>query len=548
VTVSDLRHAALNPSAHADTFSRDRLPPPEQWPLFTFTLPGLRYPSRVNCAEELLDGTIARLGGDRPCLYDARGRVWSYARLLDLVNRISWVLTEDLGVIPGNRVMLRGPNTPWLTACWLASLKAGAVVVPTMPMLRQGELRTCAEVAQADFALCDERFVSDLERAGAGSLPIMTYMDDSGSELAWRADRKPARFPAVPTSADDVALIAFTSGTNGKPKATMHFHRDVLAIADTFSQHVIRPRPDDVFGGTPPLAFTFGLGGLAVFPLRAGAAAVLCERLTPEELFASVKRHGTSVLFTAPTAYRAVLGQLADFDLGSLRRCVSAGETLPARTWHAFRDGTGHRIIDAIGSTEMLHAFISATDGDIRPGATGKPVPGYRACVLDDYGDPVGPGVPGRLAVQGPTGCRYLNDERQRQYVQDGWNITGDVYVTDEDGYFWYQARSDDLIVSAGYNIAPPEVEEALAVHPDVAECGVIAAPDAQRGSIVKAYVVLAAGVRGDAGKVSELQDFVKREIAPYKYPREVEFVTALPRTLTGKLRRDQLRSLECRP
>jgi 2-aminobenzoate-CoA ligase len=530
------------PSAHVDTFARDNLPPAEQWPRFIFDLPELRYPIQLNCAETLLDGTVARLGGARPCLYDSSGAEWSYIKLLELVNRIAWVLVEDFGVVPGNRVLLRGPNTPWLSACWLASLKAGAVVVTTMPMLRASELRSCAEIAKVGLAICDERYVDDLVLAGVDGLEIVTYRDGTEAELAWRAARKPSVFPAVPTAADDVAVIAFTSGTSGKPKATMHFHRDVLAIADTFSAHVLKPRPDDVFAGTPPLAFTFGLGGLLVFPLRAGAAAVQLDRTTPDQLFAAVPRYGVSVLLTAPTAYRAVLGRTGEFELGTLRRCVSAGEPLSGQTWQAFHEATGQRIIDGIGSTELLHVFISAADGDIRPGATGRPVPGYRARVLDDVGEAVAPGVPGRLAVQGPTGCRYLADERQRQYVQNGWNITGDIYIQDDDGYFWYQARADDLIVSSGYKIAAPEVEEALTRHPEVVECGVAGVPDSARGWAVKAYVVLAPGVAAGEQKVRELQDFVKQEIAPYKYPRAIEFVAKLPRTHTGKLQRAQLR------
>jgi 2-aminobenzoate-CoA ligase len=532
----------LSPSAHTDTFTRNNLPPATEWPELIFDLTELRYPARLNCAEELLDRTVSRLGGARACLYDGAGAQWSYGRLLELVNRIAWALIEDFGIVPGNRILLRGPNTPWLAACWLASLKAGAVAVATMPMLRAAELRTCADIASVDLALCDERYADELERAGLDGMRIVTYRDD-GAELARHAAAKPTEFPAVPTAADDVALIAFTSGTSGRPKATMHFHRDVLAVADTFSARVLRPRMDDVFAGSPSLAFTYGLGGLLVFPFRVGAAALLLERTAPGELFAALARHRVSVLFTAPTAYRAVLDRTDELSLDSLRRCVSAGEPLSRSAWQAFREATGHEIIDGIGSTEMLHIFISAADRDIRPGATGRPVPGYRARILGDDGAPVPQGVPGRLAVQGPTGCRYLADDRQRQYVQDGWNLTGDVYLQDEDGYFWYQARADDLIISAGYNIAAPEVEEALARHPDVAECGVVGVPDAARGSAVKAYVVLTPGTVAGDRKARELQDFVKREIAPYKHPRVVEFVPSLPRTPNGKLRREQLRN-----
>ncbi|WNV87812.1 AMP-binding protein [Umezawaea sp. Da 62-37] len=525
----------LSPSAHVDTFARDHLPPAHEWP--ELDLPGAEHPDRLNAAVELLDTTIARFGTDRPCLRDGHGATLSYGEVLDRVNRLATTLVTDLGIVPGNRILLRGPNNPALALCWLAALRVGAVVVTTMPQLRRHELRVAAETSAARLALCDGRYTEDLVAAGVEGLRVVTYGSES-AELEELARHRPADFTPVATAADDVAMIAFTSGTSGRPKATMHFHRDVLAIADTFSAHVLRPRPDDVFAGSPPLAFTFGLGGLLVFPLRAGACAVLLERATPDELFGAVSRLGVTVLFTAPTAYRAALSSPDGYDLGGLRRCVSAGEALPADTWHRFHDATGLRIIDGIGATEMLHIFIAAADDDIRPGSTGRPVPGYTAVVVDEDGGPVPDGVAGRLAVRGPTGCRYLADDRQRDYVRAGWNLTGDTYVRDADGYFWYQARSDDMIVSSGYNIAAPEVETALQRHPDVAECAVVGVPDLDRGMLVKAYVVLTAGVAGSPDLVAALQDFVKHEIAPYKYPRAVEFVDRLPRTATGKLQR----------
>jgi 2-aminobenzoate-CoA ligase len=398
------------------------------------------------------------------------------------------------------------------------------------------------EIAAPVLALCDHRYLDELAHAATPGLTVLAFGGTGPQDLTARCAAKSGGFDAVPTAADDVALIAFTSGTTGRPKATLHFHRDVLANADTFSRHLLRPNPDDLFGGTPPLAFTFGLGGLVVFPLRAGAAALLLEHATPEQLAEQVARHRVSVLFTAPTAYRAILAAgLAD-RLAGVRRCVSAGEHLPAAVWEAFRAATGQQLVDGIGATEMLHVFISAVDGDIRPGATGRPVPGYRAAVLDEQGRPVPDGQPGLLAVKGPTGCRYLRDERQRAYVRGGWNLTGDTYVRDADGYFWYQARNDDMIVSAGYNIAGPEVEQVLAGHPDVADCAVVGAPDEQRGTVVKAYVVLREGAVAGPQTVRALQEHVKRTIAPYKYPRAVEFVAELPRTATGKLHRAELR------
>ncbi len=532
----------LTPSAHVDTFCRDSLPPTDQWPRMTRDNPELQYPDRLNCAAALLDDVVGRLGPDRPCLLSPTDAPWSYGDLLARSNQVARVLTEDLGLVPGQRVLLRGPNNPWLFACWFAVLKAGGVVVTTMPLLRADELVQLIELTRPAILLCDSRFVAELA-AAAPDLPLLTFGVDDGSDLAARAGTKPASYENVETAADDVALLATTSGTTGKPKATMHFHRDVLAIADTFSRHVVKPEPDDVFSGTPPIAFTFGLGGLLVFPLRVGAATLLLERATPVELAAAVQAYGVTVLFTAPTAYRAMLREGVAGQLAGLRRGVSAGEHLPEVVWREFNDTTGIRLIDGIGSTELLHVFLSAADDDIRPGATGRVVPGFEARVIGVDGEPVPDGTPGRLAVVGPTGCRYLADPRQADYVHDGWNITGDTYIRDADGYFWYQARSDDMIVSSGYNIGAPEVELALERHPDVAECAVVGRPDEERGMVVHAAVVLRPGVVGDAAKVAELQAFTKQAIAPYKYPRSVEFVDALPKTATGKLQRFRLRS-----
>jgi 2-aminobenzoate-CoA ligase len=532
----------LTASAHVDTFCRDNLPSQDSWPDFLFELPDVLYPDRLNCGTELLDVTAARLGPERSCLLTPRSGLWTYGDLLERSNRVAHLLVSELGVVPGNRVLLRGPNNPWLVACWFAVLKAGAVVVTTMPLLRPGELRKVHAIARIDLALCDHRFVDDLRAARLESVPIVEYGGQHADDLTGRASSYPESFSDIETAADDVALLAFTSGTTGRPKATMHFHRDVLANADTFSKHVLRPTADDVFTGTPPLAFTFGLGGLVVFPLRVGASTLLVEKASPAELADLIETHAVTICFTAPTAYRAMLTAGHASRLGTLRRAVSAGEHLPAATWHAFKDATGVSIIDGIGSTEMLHIFISAADDDIRPGSTGRPVPGFVATVVDQEGNPLPAGEVGRLAVKGPTGCRYLADARQTAYVQNGWNITGDTFLRDEDGYFWFKARSDDMIVSSGYNIAGPEVEEALLGHEAVSECAVVGVPDEARGSLVKAVVVLAGGVTGDDALVKELQDFVKQQIAPYKYPRLIEFAAELPRTSTGKLQRFRLR------
>ncbi|MFF6878218.1 AMP-binding protein [Streptomyces sp. NPDC012474] len=527
----------MNPrgTAHVDTFARDHLPPRDQWPELRFDLPELHYPERLNCAAELLHGPP----DDRPAFLTPTGEPWTYGDLRARVDRVAHLLTGELGVVPGNRVLLRGPTTPWLAACWLAVLKAGAVAVTVLAQQRPHELSTMCEIARVRHALCDIRAVDDLAKAEIPGLRITAYGGDAPDDLLNRpAPTTP--FEAVATAADDVALIAFTSGTTGRPKGCMHLHRDVLAIADTFSRHVLKPDADDVFTGSPPLGFTFGLGGLVIFPLRAGARALLLEQAGPRQLLPAIARHRVSVLFTAPTAYRAMLDELDGHDVSCLRRCVSAGENLPAATWQAWHERTGLRVINGIGATELLHIFISAADDRIRPGTTGVPVPGWHARVQDADGRPVPDGQPGLLAVRGPVGCRYLADPRQRDYVRDGWNVTGDTYVRDPDGYFRYIARADDMIISAGYNIAGPEVEDALLRHPDVVEAAVVGRPDEARGQVVLAFAVLKEGARRDA---EALRAFVKSELAPYKCPREIVFLDALPRTATGKLQRFRLRT-----
>jgi 2-aminobenzoate-CoA ligase len=535
-------------TAHVDQFARHMLPPRELWP--ELPMGELRYPERLNCAAELLDAMVGSGSGDRIALRFPGGR-WTYRELLEQSNRIAHVLTRDLGLVPGNRVLLRGPNNPMMAACWFAVLKAGGVVVCTMPLLRARELAYVIEKAQISLALCDARVLSELHQA-ATSAPTLQRVVEFGSDAPGSLDAlsrsKSAGFTNIATASDDVALIAFTSGTTGQAKGTMHFHRDVLAICDLFPRHVLRPSRDDIFCGSPPLAFTFGLGGLLLFPLRVGASTLLLEQAAPPQLLQGIQDFKATVCFTAPTAYRAMASAAGGFDLSSLRKCVSAGEHLPAATFEKWKTATGLKIIDGIGSTEMLHIFISASGDDIRPGSTGRAVPGYRARVIDAHGNDAAPGTIGHLAVQGPTGCRYLDDvERQRVYVKNGWNLPGDSYRMDEEGYFWYQARTDDLIVSSGYKISGPEVENALLDHPSVAEVGVVGIPDEERGCIVKAFIVLRPGVPAGEATIKELQDFVKAQIAPYKYPRSIEFVSALPRTETGKLQRFRLREAPVR-
>ena len=531
-------------TAHVDTFARDNLPPPELQPVYHFDLPELQFPERLNCATELLDRHVAEGRGGRACIR-APGLSWSYADLQDKANRIANVLVNQMGLVPGNRVLLRAPNNPMLAACWFAVIKAGGIAVATMPLLRAKELKAIIEIGQVTHALCDAALADELRQA-ATEVPLLRQIrlfNGGGADgLEAAMEQASPRFENVDTGRDDTCLLGFTSGTTGVPKATMHFHRDVMAICRCWPRHMLRATADDVFIGSPPLAFTFGLGGLLLFPLDVGACAVLLEKASPPQLLEGVRTFGATVMFTAPTSYRVLAADGAELRGTPLRKCVSAGEALPAATRALWKEATGIELIDGIGATEMLHIFISHDETNARPGATGKPVPGYRARVVDDQGNEVPPGTVGKLAVQGPTGCRYLADERQKTYVKNGWNLTGDAYVMDADGYFFYQARTDDMIISAGYNIAAPEVEEALMQHPAVAECAVIGVPDEERGQIVKAFVVLRPDHVADEAMVRTLQDFVKRTVAPYKYPRAIEFTSQLPRTQTGKLQRFRLK------
>lgn len=539
-------------SAPLDTFARDNLPAGHLWPDLLFEIPQYRFLGPLNAAVELLDVNLARGRGDHPCLIDAAtGEITNYRQLFERVNRIAHVLTGDLGLRTGNRVLLRSPNSPMLVACWLAVLKAGGIVVPTMPLLRARELGPVRDRLKIGLALCDDRLVTELEAGcggevcggevcGPNSLRIVTF-----SQLSERMRGKPADFAAAPTDAADPCLIAFTSGTTGVPKAAVHFHRDLLAVTEGLPRFVLDARADDVFCAGSSLAFTYGLGGAILFPLRLGATSVLVEAPTPEALLDALADHSVTVCLSIPTAYRSMTGLASSREMPRLRACISAAETLPARIIDDWRSMTGLPIVDTIGSTEMLHTFIANPPDALRPGATGKPLPGYQAIVVDEDFRPVPAGEVGRLAVRGPVGCRYLDDPRQTQYVQHGWNVTGDAFLVDQEGYFWYRGRTDDMIVSAGYNISGIEIEAVLLEHAAVRECAVVASPDDRRGMIPKAFVVPREPVRPGSDLVGELQEFVKKQIAPYKYPRRVEFLDALPRTETGKIQRFKLRELE---
>jgi 2-aminobenzoate-CoA ligase len=540
--------STLGPTAHVDTFTRDHLPPSDQWPDLLLDRVEFQYPEYLNVAVELTDRMVAKGFGDHVALI-GNGRRRTYKELADWTNRLAHALTEDFGVKPGHRVLIRSGNNPAMVAVWLAVTKAGAVAVNTMPLLRAGELTKIVDKAEVGLALCDNRIADELVASAKGSRFLKGVISFDGTsnhdaELDRVALNKPVRFDAVRTGRDDVALLGFTSGTTGEPKATAHFHRDLLIIADGYAKETLRVTPQDVFVGSPPLAFTFGLGGLAIFPLRFGATATLLENASPANMIDIIETYKATISFTSPTAYRAMMAAMDEgADLSSLRMAISAGETLPAPVFEDWTRKTGKPILDGIGTTELLHIFISNRLGDAAPGATGRPVTGYEARIVDDDMQEVPDGTIGHLAVRGPTGCRYLADDRQTTYVREGWNVTGDDFVRDKDGVLHFVARADDMIISAGYNIAGPEVEAALLSHADVADCAVVGAPDVERGQIVQAHVVLKEGLAADEACVKRLQDHVKAKIAPYKYPRSVRFVSALPRTQTGKIQRFKLKS-----
>lgn len=530
-------------SAHVDTFTRENLPPREQWPEFISPLPELAYAPALNCATELLDRHIASGGGARRCML-TDGEEWTYADLLKRSNQIAHALVDEMGLVPGNRVLLRGPNNPWLVASWFGVIKAGGVAVTTMPLLRSRELTTMIEIAEIEKAICDHRFVEDLDAAAPGGFQTFTYGASGQDDLTQVAARKNESFKNVATAADDVCMLAFTSGTTGKPKSTMHFHRDVLAIADTFSRHLLEPVADDLFAASPPLGFTFGLGQSVVFPLRAGASVYLIEQPTPKKLLEAVERHRITVLATAPTAYRAMLADLPAADVSSLRACVSAGETLPKATWEAVHEACGLRIIDGIGSTEMLHIFLSNRPGEVRYGTTGVPVPGYDIRLVDEDGKPTKDGEIGELQVAGPTSAAgyWNNRSKSRETFLGAWTRSGDKYTRDAQGYYTYGGRADDMLKVSGMYVSPFEVEAALMTHADVLEAAVIGRADDQKLTKPKAFVVLKPGKVGSPALAEALQAHVKSRLAPYKYPRWIEFVGELPKTATGKIQRFKLR------
>lgn len=538
------------PSAHVDQFARNMLPAKEYWPVFDYSGKNLtRYPDYINAAEVIIDAAIADGFGDKPAYY-FEGETWCYRYLQDRAERIARVLVGDYGLVPGNRVLLRSGNNPMLVACWLAVLKAGGICVMTVPMLKSEEISFILNRVEIRFALCEESLAEDLEtaRQSSPSLEQIAYFTPmgSGQSKAAALDRavemKPAGFANVATAADDIALISFTSGTTGKPKATAHFHRDILAIGDCFPR-VYTVNTEDIICGSPTMAFTYGLAVLLIYPLRYRATVALVPRPTPENILHAIEQHRVTSLYCVPTSYNQLLGEINKFDISSLRKCASSGENLQIPLWERWHEQTGIRLINGFGTTEMICTFLSESMSVDRIGSAGRAVPGYTAELIDNEGRLMPPNSRGTLAVRGPTGCRYLDDlDQQKSFVQYGWNVTSDVFEKDRDGYFWFVDRADDMIISSGYNISPQEVERALSEHPLIRECAVVGVGDSARGKLVRACVVLNEPGRATQETVTALQEFVKNRIAPYKYPRDIRFYDELPKTYTGKIQRQRLR------
>ena len=529
-----------------DNFAHDHLPVPELQPDFLLDDPAFQLPENLNCVYRLLDQHLEEGNGHRVALrtFDFH---WTYWDLYEKSNQIAHVLVGDLGLKSGNRVLIRSFNNPMFVACWFGILKAGGIVVATMPLLRTKELDTIVDCAEISHALCDIRLESEMQAVESPFLKQICTFDGSGSGTAKLEELmaiKIKTFQNYPSRSDSVSIIGFTSGTTGKPKMTAHYHRDILLICKAFPAYALQPVPADIFTGSPPLGFTFGLGGLVLFPFYYGASTFLIEKPSPDLLLEAISKHKVTVCFTAPTAWRIITTKVKEYDISSLRKCVSAGEALPVKVWEDWYDQTGLKIIDGIGATEMLHIFISSNESNLRKGALGLPVPGYEAKIIGNHGEELPTNEPGRLAVRGITGCRYLNrEEKQQEYVLNGWNLTGDVFKKDEEGYFWFVARGDDMIISSGYNIAAIEVESVLITHPEILECAVVGLPDEERTMRVCAYIVLREPANASAELAKNIQDWFKEVAAPYKYPREIRFIEAIPKTETGKIQHYKLRT-----
>ena len=524
-----------------DNFAQNNLPEPSFQPDYLFLdLPQFNHPENLNCVERLLDDHIANGKGSNVCL-KTFSETWTYNDLFEKSNQIAHVLVDDLGLQPGNRVLLRSCNNPMMVACWFAILKVGGIVVATMPLLRSKELKTLIDCAEISHVICDSSLADEINLVKSDFLKSVSfYRNGSIDELM---QSKPKTFQNYNTKADDVAIIGFTSGTTGNPKMTAHYHKDILNICEAFPNYSLQPTENDIFTGSPPIGFTFGLGGLVLFPMYFGASSFLIEKPSPDVLLEVIQNEKITICFTAPTAWRILTEKSKDYDLSSLRRCISAGETLPFKIWEDWYNATGLKIIDGIGATEMLHIFISSNQENMKPGSTGIAITGYEAKIIDKNGNDVPYDSPGRLAVRGITGCKYLNrPEKQQEYVENGWNITGDIFKQDQDGYFWFVARGDDMIISSGYNIAAIEVESVLLTHNEILECAVVGLPDEERGMLVCANIVLKNQANASTELAKNIQNWFKENAAPYKYPRVINFLDKLPKTETGKIQRFKLK------
>jgi len=526
---------------YEDNFAHNSLPNPELLPQYSFTnLPQFQHPEMLNCVERLLDFHIAEGRGNNPCIRTFE-ETWTYQDLYEKANQIAHVLVEDLGLKSGNRVLIRSANNPMMVACWFAVLKAGGIVVATMPLLRSKELTTIIDCAEISHCFCDKELEEEMHLVKSNFLKHTCFYGNSQLEELMQS--KPKTFSNYHSKSDSLALIGFTSGTTGLPKMTSHYHKDILNICECFPPYSLQPTVNDIFTGSPPLGFTFGLGGLVLFPFYFGASTFLIEKPSPDLLLKAIQDFKITICFTAPTAWRIITTKVKDFDISSLRKCVSAGETLPLKVWQDWYDATGLKIIDGIGSTEILHIFISSNEENMKPGATGVPVTGYEAKIIDIDGNELPFNEPGRLAVRGITGCKYLNrEDKQREYVENGWNITGDIFRKDEEGYLWFVARGDDMIISSGYNIGAIEVESVLLTHEDILECAVVGIPDDERGMLVCAHIVLKDQSKATDAMKNRIQHWFKEVAAPYKYPRVIHFTEALPKTETGKIQRFKLK------
>ena len=546
------------------------LPPEEMRPEKVYSIPEVQdYPARLNPARELLDRNVEEGRGGKPALL-FQDRVITYGALAEQANRLGNVLASH-GVEEEDRVVILSPNQPLSLVANFAALKLGAVPVPASPLLSPPEVSWVINNSEARALLVHTAMLPLVEKARPefSSEPVVLGLAPPSDELS-KADvesvlplmeKADAALEAVLREKDRVGILLYTSGTTGKPKGVVHLVEEILAVADTFGHYGWKLRDDDVVFSPAPLAFAAGYGAMAIIPFRFGAAVSIMPRFEPEAAFETVQQHHATVLTILPTSYRKMLqveGAEKRFDLSSVRMCTGGGEALTAETYGQWLDRFGLEIFEGFGTTEMFYVFVSvAVTEKAKPGSIGTPVPGYEVKVVSEEGNEVGPGEIGRMVAKGPTGTLYwrpqeengrLMESQRHAVVGKGWNVVGDYLYGDEDGYFWFVSREDDLIKSSGYRIGPEEIEMVILKHPAVADAGVIGVPDPVRGQNTKAFVVLTEGYAPSGELKQEIIDFCRNDIAVYKLPREVEFVETLPRTVTGKLLRRVLRTGEQQP